>query len=161
MFDINPGLAIWTIVTFLVVLGILRLTAWKTLLGILTSRENSIRASLEEAERVRGEARRLLEENKKQLASAEEESQRIVKEGRDLGERLKAEMLDRANTSSQHLVEQAKEEIRREKEQALDQLRQEMADLVVGAAGKLIDENLDTAKQRRLADAAIREISKE
>jgi F-type H+-transporting ATPase subunit b len=160
MLDINPGLIIWTILTFVIVLVILRMTAWKILLGALTAREEGIRASLEQAEHARLEAQKLLEENRKQLAAAEEQSQRAIKEGRDMGERLKAEILEKANQNSRHLVEQAKEEIGREKEKALAQLRAEVTDLVIGAAGKILDANLDTPRQRQLADAAIKELSK-
>jgi F-type H+-transporting ATPase subunit b len=160
MLDINPGLILWTILTFIIVLVILRLTAWKTLLGALTAREEKIRASLEQAGQARDEAVRVLEENKRQLAAAEERSQRIIKEGRDMGERLKAEILEKANASSRHLIDQAKDEIGREKEKALVQLRAEVTDLAIGVAGKILDANLDTAKQRQLADAAIKEVSK-
>ncbi len=58
------------------------------------------------------------------------------------------------------MVEQAKEEIRREKEAALVQLRGEVADLAIMAAGKILDANLDTAKQRQLVDAAITDLNK-
>jgi F-type H+-transporting ATPase subunit b len=160
MLDINPGLILWTIVTFVIVLIILRLTAWKTLLGALTAREEKIRTSIEQAESARLEAQRLLEENKRQLALAEDHSQRVIREGRDMGERLKAEILEKANSSARHVIEQAKDEIAREKEKALTQLRTEVADLVIGAAGKILDANLDTPKQRQLVDAAIKDLNK-
>jgi F-type H+-transporting ATPase subunit b len=76
-----------------------------------------------------------------------------------MGERLKAELLEKANATSLRMIEQAKEEIRREKDAALLQLRSEAGDLVIAAAGKLLDANLDTPKQRQLADAAIKEIA--
>ena len=76
-----------------------------------------------------------------------------------MGERLKAELLEKANATSLHMIEQAKEEIRREKDAALIQLRAEAGELVIAAAGKILDANLDTPKQRQLADAAIREIA--
>jgi F-type H+-transporting ATPase subunit b len=160
MLDINPGLILWTIVTFVIVLIILRLTAWKTLLGALTAREEKIRTSIEQAESARLEAQRLLEENKRQLALAEDHSQRVIREGRDMGERLKAEILEKANSSARHVIEQAKDEIAREKEKALTQLRSEVADLAIGAAGKILDANLDTPKQRQLVDAAIKDLNK-
>jgi F-type H+-transporting ATPase subunit b len=160
MLDINPGLILWTIVTFVIVLIILRLTAWKTLLGALTAREEKIRTSIEQAESARLEAQRLLEENKRQLALAEDHSQRVIREGRDMGERLKVEILEKANSSARHVIEQAKDEIAREKEKALMQLRSEVADLAIGAAGKILDANLDTPKQRQLVDAAIKELNK-
>jgi F-type H+-transporting ATPase subunit b len=77
-----------------------------------------------------------------------------------MGERLKAEILDKAQQSSRQMVDQAKEEIRREKDGALQELRAEVADLAIGAAGKLLDANLDSHKQRALVDAAIRQMGK-
>ena len=159
MLEINSGLIVWTILTFVIVLAILRSAAWKPLLAALSAREESIRSSLREAADARGEAARLLEENKRQLAQAEEQSRRIIREGRDMGERLKAELLEKANTTSLRMIEQAKEEIQREKDAALVKLRAEAGDLVIAAAGKVVDANLDTPKQRQLADAAIREIA--
>jgi F-type H+-transporting ATPase subunit b len=160
MLEINPGLILWTIITFVMVLLILRFTAWKPLLAALTAREEKIRNSLLQAEEAQKQAQRLLDENKRQLALAEEQSQRIIKDGRDMGERLKAEIVEKANAGSRQMIEQAKDEIRREKEQALTQLRGEVADLAILATGKLLDENLDTAKQRRLVDKVIQEINK-
>jgi F-type H+-transporting ATPase subunit b len=160
MLDINPGLIIWTIITFIIVVLILRAAAWKPLLAALTAREEQIRSSLQHAEQAQQEAQRLLEENRQQLAAAEEQSQRIIREGRNLGERLKAEIMEKANASSRHMIEQAKEEIQREKEAALVQLRGEVADLAITAAGKILDANLDTAKQRQLVDAAIKDLNK-
>jgi F-type H+-transporting ATPase subunit b len=159
MLEINSGLILWTILTFVIVLIILRKAAWKPLLGALAAREESIRASLREAADARAQAARLLEENKRQLAQAEEQSRRIIMEGRDMGDRLKGEILEKANATTRVMIEQAKEEIRREKDAALMQLRSEATDLVIAAAGKILDANLDTPKQRQLADAAIREIA--
>lgn len=159
MLEINSGLILWTILTFVIVLIILRKAAWKPLLGALAAREESIRASLREAEDARAQAARLLEENKRQLAQAEEQSRRIIMEGRDMGERLKGEILEKANATTRVMIEQAKEEIHREKDTALAQIRSEATDLVIAAAGKVLDANLDTPKQRQLADAAIREIA--
>jgi F-type H+-transporting ATPase subunit b len=161
MLDINPGLILWTIITFIIVLAILRITAWKPLLAALTAREEKIRSSLEQADRAQKEAERLLAENRRQLALAEEQSQRVMREGREMGEKLKAEILEKANASSRHMVEQAKEEIHREKEAALVQLRAEVSDLAIAAAGKLIDANLDSPAQRGLVDRAITELSRQ
>src|SRR5512135_2790499 len=160
MFEINPGLILWTILTFIIVVLILRAAAWKPLLAALTAREEHIRSSLQTAEQAQKEAERLLEENRKQLAAAEEQSQRIIREGRTMGERLKAEIMEKANASSRHMIDQAKEEIQREKEAALVQLRGEVADLAITAAGKILDANLDTARQRQLVDAAIKDLNK-
>jgi F-type H+-transporting ATPase subunit b len=160
MLDINPGLILWTIITFLVLLVVLKKMAWKPLLHSLTAREERIRVALQQADEAQKAARDLLEENKRQLARAEEESQRVIREGRELGEKLKAEIVDKANTASRHMVDQAKEEIRREREAALVQLRTEVADLAIIAAGKILDANLDTPKQRALVDGVLQDLSK-
>jgi F-type H+-transporting ATPase subunit b len=160
MLEVNPGLILWTILTFVFVLAILRAKAWKPLLQALTEREEKIRTALLDAERAQTDAQRLLEENKRQLAKAEEESQRIIKQGRELGDKLKAEIVEKANAGARSMIDQAKEEIRREKEAALTQLRTEVADLAIGVAGKLLDQNLDNAKQRQLADSAIKDLQK-
>lgn len=160
MLELNPGLIFWTIITFIAVLAILRRAAWKPLIQALVAREDGIRTALDEAEAAQKEAKHLLDEHKRQIAKSEEESQRIIKEGREMGERVKAEIVDKANTSARTMIEQAKDEIRREKEAALTQLRTEVADLAIGVAGKILDQNLDTAKQRQLADSAIKELQK-
>ncbi len=159
MLEINPGLIIWTIITFVIVLLILRGTAWKPIVQALKDREDKIRTSLEEAEKARIEAARLLEENRQVLLDAEAQSAKIIRDGRDMGERLKAEILEKAQASSEKMVEQAKDEIRREKDAALIQLRGEVSDLAIAAAGKILDANLDNAQQRRLVDKAIQELS--
>jgi F-type H+-transporting ATPase subunit b len=160
MLEVNPGLILWTILTFVIVLAILRAKAWKPLLQALTEREEKIRTALLDAERAQTDAQRLLEENKRQLAKAEEESQRIIKQGRELGDKLKAEIVEKANAGARSMIDQAKDEIRREMEAALTQLRTEVADLAIGVAGKLLDQNLDNAKQRQLADSAIKDLQK-
>ena len=160
MLEINPGLIVWTIITFVILLVILRAKAWKPLVQALTEREENIRTALQGAEDAQAEAQRLLDENKRQLAKAEEQSQRVIKEGREMGEKLKSEIVDKANTSARVMIEQAKDEIRREKEAALTQLRTEVADLAIGVAGKILDQNLDTPKQRQLVDSAIKDLQK-
>jgi F-type H+-transporting ATPase subunit b len=160
MLEINPGLVVWTILTFLVVLVILRMAAWKPLLQMLQAREEKIRKQLEEADRARAEALALLEEHKRQLALAEEQSRRIILEGREMGDRMKAEILEKAQQSSRKMIDQAKEEIGREKQKALVELRAEVADLAIGAAGKILAANLDTPRQRALVDAMIPEVGK-
>jgi F-type H+-transporting ATPase subunit b len=160
MLEINPGLIIWTIITFVIVLMILRWTAWKPLLGALAAREEKIRSSLEQAELARQQAQALLDEHRKQVAAAEDQVQRILTEGRTLADKQRAETNEKAQASARHMLAQAKEEIQREKDAALLQLRSEVADLAIGVAGKILDKNLDTPAQRSLADAAIREINK-
>lgn len=158
MLEVHGGLIIWTIITFIAVLAILSKVAWKPLVGALTKREEDIRTAIHQAEHAQAEAMKLLEENKRQLAQAEAHAQQVMKEGREMGEKLKAEIVEKAHSSANQMLEQAKEEIRREKDAALTQLRGEVADLAVTAAGKIIDATLDVNKHRSLVDTVIKEI---
>ncbi len=160
MLDPNPGLIAWTIITFVLLLIVLRKFAWKPLLAALHEREGSIRGALENAEQVRNEAARILEENRRQLALAGDESHKILTEGRALGEKLKQEIVDQANQQSRRMVEQAKLEIERDKERALAQLRGEVATLALQAAGKILNETLDEKKHRALIDESLTRLPK-
>ena len=156
----NPGLVLWTILTFLLLLWLLRKVAWKPLLEALHKREEHVRESMERAEQAKIDAERILEENKKQLAGAEAESKQILAEGRALAEKLKNEMLEQTNQQSRKMIDRAREEIERDKEAALAQLRSEVAQLAIKAAEKLLDENLDEAKQRKIIDTYLKELPK-
>ena len=160
MLDINPGLIIWTIVTFLILVVVLRAYAWKPLLKALQDRENHVRSSLERAEHAQAEAERILAENRRELSKAEVEAQRILGEGRSLGEKLKNEMLEQANRQSRKMLDQAKQEIEREKDAALEKLRSEVAILAIGAAEKILDETLDETRHRKIVDAYLKDLPK-
>ena len=138
MLEINPGLIVWTVVTFVLLVIVLRKAAWKPLLKALHDREEGIRTSLEKAEHANAEAERILTENRKQLASAEEQSRRILADGRALGEKLKSEIVEKANQQARTMVEQAKQEIERDKDAALSELRGEVANLAILAASKIL-----------------------
>ncbi len=153
MLEVNNGLIVWTIITFVLLLIVLRKFAWKPLLDGLDRREGHVRASLERAEQAQREAERLLEENKKRLAEADQESHRVLSESRVLAEKLKTEIVEQANRQSRSMIDHAREEIEREKEAALAELRGEVAALAIKAAEKILDETLDEKRQRKLVDS--------
>ena len=158
MLSPNPGLVIWTIITFILLLFILRKVAWKPLLEALRAREESVKNAIEHAEKARNDAERLLQENQKTMEQASIEGQKILSESRALAEKLKDEIIDKANQQSRKMLEAAKEEIERDKESAMLQLRSEIASIAVDAAGKIIDETLDEEKHRKLVDSYLKEL---
>lgn len=160
MLEPNPGLILWTAITFFVLLLLLRKFAWKPLLNALHSREEKISNSIERAERAKEEAERLLEENKENLQRADEQAQQVIKEGRAAAERIKNEILEKANASSRRMIEQAKDEIQREKEAALKELRREVVDLAIQAASKILGEELDERHHRKVVEGFLRELPK-
>jgi len=160
MLDPNPGLIVWTTITFILLLIVLRRFAWKPLLKTLHDREDSVRSTLERADAARADAERALEDNRLQLAKAGEESQKILREGRALGEKLKQEMINQANRQSRRMVDQARQEIERDKDAALSQLRGEVSALALQVAGKILNETLDEKKHRDLIDESLRNLPK-
>ena len=113
MLDINPGLILWTILTFIILLFILSKVGWKPLVNALQAREQSIRDALQKAEEAKRESERLLAENTAAMARANEETSRILKEGRELAEQMKSEIVAKAREGAKALMEQAKEDIQR------------------------------------------------
>ncbi len=160
MLNLDPGMIIWTWITFLIVLVILNKVALKPILAAIDNRENTIRNDLEQAEHQREEAEQLLEKHKKMMASAESEAQQLLKEARELADKKRQELLEQARHESQKLIEQAKAEIQHEKENALASLRAEVADLAVGAAEKIILHNLDEKKQKAIVEEYMKSLPK-
>ena len=160
MFDITPGLMVWTIVTFILLAFVLGKYAWKPLLKSLHDREDAIRDALDQSEKARAEAAELLKQNEKNMARADEEYQKALREGKALAEKLKEEIVTKARQQAQQELQHAKEEIQRDIEAAKLQLRNEVADLAIKAAEKILDENLDPAKQKKLVDSVLNQLPK-
>jgi F-type H+-transporting ATPase subunit b len=150
MLNIEPGLLIWTIITFILLLFVLRKVAWNPLLSALEQRESSIRESLEESQRARQEAQALLEENQRQLAEANRETARIIEQGREEAERVKASITDQARLEGQRLVEEARRQIVRERQAAIQDLKSTAADLALQATGRLLSTSVTSEDHRRL-----------
>lgn len=160
MLDINPGLIIWTIITFALLVVVLGKFAWKPLLQALQSREQEIADSLKKAEEAKKDAERMMQENKLAMDKASTETARLIAEGRAMAEQLKNDIVAKANESAKKLIDQAKDEITREKESAMAQLRSEVADLSISVAEKILDESLDGAKQKKMVDKVLQQLQK-
>src|SRR6266498_941886 len=115
LLSVNPGLIIWTIIIFTILVLILKKWAWKPLLESLTNREVMIRESVEKAEELKREAERMLSEHKKLLESAEDESRKIINEGKSYADKVREDLMGKAQEDAHRLVTQAKAEIQREK----------------------------------------------
>lgn len=160
MLNLDPGMIIWTWITFFIVLAILSKVALKPILGVIETREKTIREDLEQAQKQREEAEKLLQKHKELIAGAESEAQRLLRESRELAEKKRQELLEEARAEYQKILEQAKQEIQHEKESALASLKAEVADLAVGAAEKIIHMNLDEEKQRAIVEEYLNSLPK-
>jgi len=155
LFAINPGLSIWTIVVFGLLLFILGKYAWGPILGAVEAREKRIQDSLDSAHRQAEEIKELVAEQKQHLAAARREAHQIVTDGREAGERVRKDLEEKARTEGQALIERARAEIEREKESALESIRRESVDIALAAASRLVGERLDAERDRELASSYI------
>jgi F-type H+-transporting ATPase subunit b len=160
LLDVNPGLMIWTVVTFILLLFILKKIAWKPILEALDKREKEIKNSLEQAENAKEEARKILEENQANLAKAEEESKKIIEQSRTYSESLKEQMLKESKEQARKLIDDAGDEIQRKKDAAFEELKEQIAELAVNAAERIMKENIDAGKNKELVNKYLSEIKK-
>ncbi len=155
LLKVEPGLAFWTVVAFSLVFWILSKYAWPAITTAMETREEKIAESMDRAEKALAEARQISADNEKARREAEQEAQRILREAREASERLRADELDKTRAQIKQSQEAAQAEIEREKQSALEQLRTEVTELAIQAAGKILQENMDDSRQRKLVDRFI------
>ena len=160
LLDVNPGLMVWTVVTFIVLLLILRKVAWKPILSALDKRENDIKVALEQAEQAKEEAKQILEANQANLAKAEDESKKIIEQSRAYAENLKEQMINDSKEQAKKIVDDASSEIQRKKDAAFEELKSQVAEIAVNAAEKIIRESLDGQKSKQVIDKYLNEVAK-
>ena len=154
----DPGLFIWTIVTFLGLLWALKKLAWTPLLTALETRQNAIRQSLDDAQQAKVELERLHAESGLIIQKARVDADAIVSQSRADGERLREEIRAKARTEADHIVKNAERQIQLETSRALEQIRREAVDLSVMIASKIIQRNLSKEDNERLIDDALRQV---
>ena len=151
------GVVIWTTIAFLTVLFILRKFAWKPILKGLKDREESIDNALSAAERARNEMANLQADNERLLQEARVERDRILKEARDMREAMVNDAKGKAQEEADRMITAAREAIANEKNRAVAELKNQVANLSIEIAEKLVRQNLsgDAANQElaeKLAD---------
>jgi len=158
IFELSPGLFLWSLFTFLVLLAVLYKFAFNPLMGLQKARQDSIHQAIHDAESLRDEAQELLANYKKQLAEAREEAAAIVDRARKAGDSTKTELLAEARQQAEATLAKAREQIERDTNQALQRIREEVADLTVAATEKVAHKSLTGEDQLRLIQEAINEI---
>ncbi len=148
----EPGLIIWTVVTFLLLVFLLGKFAWKPIMAVLKERESTIRQALDEAQRARKDSESLLEQNRAILADARNQASEVLEKARQDAEQRRADLAAAARKEAEELLSRSRDEIQREKRQAIRELRGEAADLAIAAASQVVAGGLDAAHHRRLVD---------
>lgn len=156
--QLDPGLYIWTIATFLVLLLLLGRFAWRPLLQALEERQAQIRKSLDDAQQARQELERVQHESAQLLARARVDADAIVSQTRADAERLRQEVRESARAEAATIVRNAERQIELQTVQAVRQIRAEAADLSVRIAEKLIGRHLSGEDNERLIQQTIEQI---
>ena len=136
------GLIFWTTVSFLILLWLLGKFAWKPILSALNERENGIKTALVEADKARQEMAELQSSNENILKEAREERDALLKDAREIKNNMISEAKEEAKTQADKIVHQAKVTIENEKHAAITHLKNQVAELSIGIAEKVIKEEL-------------------
>jgi F-type H+-transporting ATPase subunit b len=158
LIDPNPGHMIWTIVSFAIAFFVLRKYAFGPIQRVIDERRKRILDALEEAERSRDEARRLIEEHRSLLGRARADAEEILAEGRKIAEAQRERMKEETEAERQRRLEETSRQIAAETQRALEQIRAEVADLTLLATAKVTGKALDESDHRRLIDEAVAEL---
>ena len=138
----DPGLFIWTILTFLVLLFLLAKFAWGPLLKALEDRQETIRKSLDDADQATQDLKRLHQESAQIIAAARADAQSIVAKSRVAADTVREDLKQKAKEEADALVRGAQRQIQLETARAVQQIRHEVVDLSLAVASKLIKKNL-------------------
>ena len=158
LIEVRPGLMIWTIVCFLVVLVVLKKYAFGPIQQMIDQRRERIEQAIAEADNARDEARKLLEEHRKLIGQAKSESEEILGEARRLADAQRDRVRQETEEDRQRRLEETRRQIDQATAQALGQIRDEVGKLSLLAAEKITRKSLTGADQQRLIDEALAEI---
>jgi len=154
------GLFFWMLVSFSLLLWILKRFAWGPILNMLSERENLIIEALKSAENAKEEMKRLQSGNEKILREATLERERIVKEARDLKDSIIIDAKREAGIEANKVLENARVAIERERIAAISEIKNLIADFSVEIAGKILEEKLsDDSRQKALVQNYIDKIN--
>jgi F-type H+-transporting ATPase subunit b len=159
-FTINPGLIIWTLFVFGILLVLLWRLAFPAILRSVEERERRIQKQLDEAEKANAEAQRLLEEHKRQIGTARNEAQDILAKAKTVAQKERETLLAKAREEYDALLARSRRDIEAETEKAILALRREAVELSIAAASRVIEANLDTEANRRLVTEFLESLGK-
>ncbi len=154
----NPGLILWTAITFLILLFILKKYAWKPILKAVTDRENSIESALLKADAVREEMARLTNENEALLKQARAERDAILSEATKVKNQIIFEAKDAAQKEGAKMIDKARAEINNQKLIAIADVKNQVASLSLEIAEKVLRKQFEDQKKQ---DELVKELLKE
>ena len=158
--EFSFGLFFWQLLIFIFLLLLLKKFAWKPILDSVNERESFIKNAMLEAEKARNEMASIEESNQKVLKEARAEREALLKDARATGAEMIAQSKIDAQTEANKIIAQAQETIRNEKRAAVNELKNQVAQISLEIAEKVIDKELDNKnKQAELVDEFLKDVS--
>ena len=148
----SGGLMFWTLIIFVILAFILSRYAFKPITAAVEAREKALEDAIAGAKADREAAAKLLAEHKAQIDGARAEAQKMIVEGRQIGEKIRADMIEETRVQQQDMIGRARSEIESEKTNAIAEMRRVAVDLAIAGAGKVIEKNLDDASNRSIVE---------
>lgn len=142
------GLFVWTLVAFVIVFLILKKFAWKPILNMLSERETGIAAAISSAEKVKLEMSEMKAENERLLQNAREERSVMLKEAKETKDRIINEAKEQAKVEANKIIEEARIQIDNKKNAALTEVKNEIGNMAVAVAEKMLRKELDPAQKQ-------------
>lgn len=153
------GTIFWMLLMFIIVLLILKKFAWQPILNALRNREQSIEESLLSADRAKKEMEKLQADNEKIMAAARKERDKMLKETKKTGEMILNEAKNKAGEESKKIIQSARIQIENEKDAAIADIRNQVAELSVDIAEKILQEKLkDDKAQQELMQKLLKDV---
>lgn len=140
------------IVSFLIVLWVLKRFAWQPVLKVIEDRENKIKSEFASIDEQKAENNRLSELYKKQLEDATKEVKDLIKEGRENGKKIAKEIEENAHRESKKIMAHTKDELQKEIQKAKGELKQELVTITLAATEKVIKAEMDPKRQEALVN---------
>jgi F-type H+-transporting ATPase subunit b len=149
----STGVMAWTLVIFLLLLFVLSKFAFKPLFAAVEAREQALSDAIEGAKRDRAETEAALAQQRAQLEAARTEAQQIIADSRATAEKMRSDLLAQTKQQQEEMIEQARRAIEGEKAAAIADLRKEAVDLAIAGASRVIEQNLDSAGNRKIVES--------
>ena len=154
----DPGLFIWTILTFLVLVGLLAKFAWRPLLEALERRQVTIAKALDDAKLAKQELERLQKESAEMMRQARVEAEAIIARSRTDADALREELKQRSRAEAAAIVKNAEQQIQLETARAIQQIRHEAVDLSVTIASKILQRQVSKEDNEALIEATLKQV---
>jgi F-type H+-transporting ATPase subunit b len=158
LMDIRFNLMFWTLIIFVLLYFVLSKFAFGPITAAVEAREKALEEAIEGAKRDREAAATLLREHQASIDAARGDVQKLITEGRAVGEKVRADMLEETRKEQQDMLERARREIETEKVRAIADMRREAVDLALAGATKVIEQNLQTDNNRRLVESYLSQL---